>query len=342
MTVTRELLQTFVPFDSLSVEYLNQALAKVSTREFLKGALIFKQGDRVEESFFLLKGRVELVENNNVTKLIDTNTEACHFALNQTSLAKDSAIAKSRVQVMSIERELLDLLLTWSQSGEFSFTDLQHQHIDVNNDEAEVDWMSSLLKSPLLQKVPPANIQKLFAQFESVEVDVGSAVVHEGENGDYFYVIEAGKAQVNSRGSNSSVMLQSGQYFGEEALVGNTLRNATVTMKTHGHLMRINKAAFTELLQVPIIRSISYNDIEAVDGSQVVDVRLPIEHRHSAVSGSMNVPLGRLRKQLDQFIKGQRLVVTDDGGHRSQVAVQLLCQAGFDSCILQNSDQYYL
>ena len=342
MTVTRELLQTFVPFNSLSVEYLDKAFAKVSTREFLKGAQIFKQGERIEESFFLLKGKVELAGNNHVTKLIDVNSEACQYALNQTSPATGNAIAKSRVQVFSIERELLDLLLTWSQSGEFSLTDLQHHHIDVNDHEDEVDWMSSLLQSPLLQKVPPANIQQLFAHFESVQVDAGRAVVREGESGDYFYVIEAGKAQVSSKGSNSSVMLQPGQYFGEEALVGNTPRNATVSMKTPGHLMRINKAAFTKLLQEPVIRSINFDDIEAVVGSQVVDVRLPIEHRHSSVAGSMNIPLGRLRKQFEHFTKGQRLVVTDDGGHRSQVAVHLLCQAGFDSCILQDADQHYV
>lgn len=341
MTVTRELLQSFTPFDNLSPEYLDKALAKVAVREYLKGAQIFTQGERTDDSFFLLKGKVELLESNYCTHQVNTDSEQSRFALNQCNPHQASAVAKSRVQVLTIEREFLDLLLTWSQSGEYSLTGLQDHHIDVDGEDDGVDWMSNLLRSPLLQQVPPANIQQLFAHFETLEFDAGAVVIREGDAGDYFYVIESGSAQVTSKGSNSSVELIAGQYFGEEALVGETLRNATVTMMSSGKLMRLNKAAFTTLLQEPVLRYISFDDIAAPEGGQVVDVRLPIEFRQNSVPGSVNLPLGRLRKQLQQFSQGQRLVVTDDGGHRSQVAAHLLCQAGFDSYILQDADLHY-
>lgn len=341
MTVTREILQTFTPFDSLSGEYLDKALAKVATREYLKGAQLFTQGERTDDSFFLLKGKVELLESNYCTHQISAESEQSRFALNQSNPLQATAVAKSRVQVLTIEREFLDLLLTWSQSGEYSLTGLQDHHIAVDSDEEGIDWMSNLLRSPLLQQVPPANIQQLFTHFETLELDAGASVIREGDTGDYFYVIESGSAKVSSKGSNSAVKLVAGQYFGEEALVGETLRNATVTMLTPGNLMRLNKAAFRTLLQEPVLRYISFADLSAPEASQVVDVRLPIEFRQNSVPGSMNLPLGRLRKQLQQFSQGQRLVVTDDGGHRSQVAAHLLCQAGFDSYILQDADLHY-
>lgn len=340
MTITREILQTFTPFDSLIGEYLDKALAKVATREYPKGAQLFNQGERTDDSFFLLKGKVELLESNYCTHQISVESGRSRFALNQSNPLQATAIAKSRVQVLTIEREFLDLLLTWSQSGEYSLTGLQDHHIDVDTDEESVDWMSNLLRSPLLQQVPPANIQQLFTHFETLEFDAGATVIREGDVGDYFYVIESGCAKVSSKGSNTAVDLVAGQYFGEEALVGETLRNATVTMLTPGSIMRLNKAAFTTLLQEPVLRYISFDEISP-DGSQVLDVRLPIEFRQNSVPGSVNLPLGRLRKQLQTFSQGQRLVVTDDGGNRSQVAAHLLCQAGFDSYILQDADLHY-
>lgn len=158
MTVTRELLQTFTPFDSLSGDYLDKALAKLATREYLKGAPLFIQGERTGDSVFLLKGKVELLESNYSTHQITTKSEQSRFALNQSNPLQITAIAKSRVQVLTIELEFLDLLVTWSQSGEYSLTGLQDHHIDVDSDEDSIDWMSNLLRSPLLQKVPPANI----------------------------------------------------------------------------------------------------------------------------------------------------------------------------------------
>lgn len=341
MTITREELQVFVPFNSLSDEYLDKALAKVSQREVLKGTEIFKAGNRLEQSLFLLKGKVELTGTNYSSQMIGAASEARIHTLNPEAQAVATAVAKSRVKLLSIEREFLDLLLTWSESGEFSITGLQDQHIDVNDSEEEGDWMSSLLQSPLLMQVPPANIQQLFAHFETVEVSAGDQVVREGASGDYFYVIESGSAQVVSKGSNSCVDLHPGHYFGEEALVGETLRNATVTMLTAGSLMRLEKSVFTELLQEPIIRYVAFDDISQAEANQMLDVRLPIEHTHSAVPGSVNIPLGRLRKQMQTLPEGVRLVITDDGGHRSQVAAHLLCQAGFDSYILQDANLHY-
>jgi CRP-like cAMP-binding protein len=42
--------------------------------------------------------------------------------------------------------------------------------------------------------------------------------------------------------------LKEGDAFGEEALVADTVRNATVVMKTDGMLLRLSKQDFNELL----------------------------------------------------------------------------------------------
>lgn len=340
MTITPELLKSFAPFSSLTPQYLDKALGKVVVREFLRGAPLFKTGELLSESYFLLKGTVEVLGANFRTAVITDTTDDRTQPLNLTAKADATATAKSRVQVLAIEREFLDLLLTWSQSGDYSSMSLRNQQIAVN-DSDDGDWMSSLLQSHLLSKVPPSNIQKLFALFETVQYKAGDFVIREGEHGDFFYVIESGSAQVVSKGSKMKAKLSPGHYFGEEALVGDTLRNASVVMLSDGCLMRIDKAVFTHLLLEPNIRYLSFGDVVDAGLNQILDVRLPVEHRNSSVPGSINIPLGRLRKQLLSMPEGTRLVVTDDGGGRSRVAAHLLCQAGFESYILQDADKHY-
>ena len=45
-----------------------------------------------------------------------------------------------------------------------------------------------------------------------------------------------------------------GETFGEEALIAEAKRNATVTMLTDGVLMRLNKQDFRDLMHEPLLR----------------------------------------------------------------------------------------
>ena len=55
---------------------------------------------------------------------------------------------------------------------------------------------------------------------------------------------------------------KAGDAFGEEALVSGNKRNATVTMKSDGTLLRLNKTDFIELLKASLITKVSMVDAE--------------------------------------------------------------------------------
>ena len=58
--------------------------------------------------------------------------------------------------------------------------------------------------------------------------------------------------------------LKAGDAFGEEALIVEGVRNATVTMKSDGVLLRLNKEDFIELLREPLLRRLSWQQANGV------------------------------------------------------------------------------
>ena len=66
-----------------------------------------------------------------------------------------------------------------------------------------------------------------------------------------------GQSTANAQQSSSDGQ---GDGFGEEALVSDTPRNASVTMRSSGVLMRLDKESFIELIRDPLINRISFQD----------------------------------------------------------------------------------
>jgi rhodanese-related sulfurtransferase len=130
--------------------------------------------------------------------------------------------------------------------------------------------------------------------------------------------------------------LGKGDCFGEEALVSDASRNATVTMLTDGTLMRLSKKDFVELLKKPLVHHIDYELATNVvkDGGVWLDVRLPDEHSKYAFEGSQNVPLATIRDKASALSSSDKYVIYCDTGRRSAAAAFLLSQRGLDVCIL--------
>lgn len=339
--IEKQVLRQFSPFDVFNNKTLAEALEYIEVCPMAKGTLIFKRGKAVGQRFYLLSGEVDLIDARYERRAVAADTEDSHIALNQTSPSSVSAIVRNDALILSVDSADLDRLLTWSQTtgvetsnfyrtGEFCIV----EELEYNED----DWMSGLLQSPLFKKVPLAQLQELFNGFENLMVSAGDTIIREGEKGDFFYVIADGEAHVHSRSNDIDISLTSGQYFGEEALLGNTLRNATVAMKTAGRLKRLSMDDFNALLKIPVLQYMDASGLSKIDRPyKLLDVRMPIEYRLQHLPGSLNIPLSRLRRSLAELGVANLYLVPDDAGSRADVAAHLLCQAGFDAAILRNA-----
>mgnify|MGYP000555956147 CR=1 FL=1 len=174
----------------------------------------------------------------------------------------------------------------------------------------------------------------------------GKVVVQQGSVGDFFYVLIEGRCLVTREVPNQKPVhlaeLQAGACFGEEALLTDTPRNASVTLLTEGKLTRLAKTDFRQLLNEPLTRRIPFAQAqqEVSQGiAQWLDVRMPSEVAAAPLAGAINIPLFMLRMKLNLLNPQTRYIVVCDSGRRSSVAVFVLRQKGYDVAMLAGGIQ---
>jgi CRP-like cAMP-binding protein len=75
----------------------------------------------------------------------------------------------------------------------------------------------------------------------------GDKIVHQGESGDFMYVIQAGKVEVVLEKPDGEVrlaVLETGDIFGEMALFSKARRSATVRALTEVRVLTVDKKGF--------------------------------------------------------------------------------------------------
>src|SRR3954447_10163029 len=98
----------------------------------------------------------------------------------------------------------------------------------------------------LFERLSKAQLAEVAKQADEIDVDAGKRLVSEGRFGYEFFVIEDGTAEV-VRGQEHIADLGPGDFFGEMALLGDTVRNADVVTSTPMTAMVMTDSAFRSL-----------------------------------------------------------------------------------------------
>ncbi len=330
------LLRAFSPLDGLKNENLRALARKTSLRELGQGRLLFKEGDADKRTFYLVSGVVELLAGGRIVGTVSARTPDAKQPLAPVLPRRCQArVASDRIEYLSIDSDLLDVLLTWDQTGTYEVGELRA-------DGAGDDWMTVLLQSRAFHRIPPANLQAVFIRMQRVEFTAGETIIRQGDEGDFFYAIVSGRCIVTretplNREGIKLAELGMGETFGEEALISGARRNATVSMLTDGVLMRLGKDDFNALLNEPLLRWVNYGEAQSVvaGGGRWLDVRLPSEFEHCHFDAALNVPLYFVRLKLKTLDPALPYVVCCDNGRRSSAAAYLLSERGFDVTVLK-------
>lgn len=335
---TAQILKMFAPLDGMKRENLAALAKKVSVKTLSAGRLLFSKGDTDKRTVWLVTGRVEATDEERVVATVKSGTPESRNPLFPNLPRKVTLRAIDDVAFLSIDSDLLDVMITWDQTGSYEVEELQAQLQSQGSD----DWMTTLLQTNAFHRIPPANIQAIFQRLQRTPCRAGEVVIKQGDEGDYFYIIVQGKCAVTretplSREGIKLAELNVGDTFGEEALIAEAKRNATVTMVTDGVLMRLNKQDFRELMNEPLLQWVTPEQSRKVieRGGRWLDVRLPSEYQNLGIEGALNVPLYLIRLKLSTLDRAKPYIVYCDTGRRSSAAAYILVERGFDAYVLR-------
>lgn len=335
--VSTELLRGFSPLDGLKRDNLAALARKVQIRELSPGQLLFKEGDTEKRTIYVVSGILELVDQAKTVGTIEGGSEMARNPVAPVYPRRVTAKAHDRVRFISIDSDLLDVMLTWDQTGTYEVSELQGK-----SDQGTEDWMTMLLQTKAFHKIPPANIQAIFMRMQQINYRSGDVILKQGAEGDYFYVLIRGSALVTretplSKEGIKLAELNVGDTFGEEALISDAKRNATVTMQSDGAVMRLGKDDFKKLLNEPMLDWVSGPQAEEIirTGGQWLDVRLPSEFENQHLDGAINIPLYFIRLKISTLDKSRKYVVCCDTGRRSSAGAYILSERGYQAYVLQ-------
>ncbi len=231
-------------------------------------------------------------------------------------------------------------MITWDQTGTYEVAELQAQLEGAGSD----DWMTTLLQTKAFHRIPPANIQAIFMRMQrtpsapamSSSSRVTKAISSTSSSSGKCVVTR--ETPLNREGIKLAE-LGVGDTFGEEALIAEAKRNATVTMLTDGVLMRLNKQDFRELMNEPLLQWVNYDKAREIvgKGGRWLDVRLPSEHQNMSIEGSLNIPLYFIRLKLSALdrehavrrVLRYRAAQLGCGLHSGGAGIRCVCAAGW-------------
>lgn len=329
-------LKSLSPMSGLKKENLHALVKKVRVRQAQPGEALFSEGDSEKRTVYVLSGTVDLRATDAPSQRIVGGSEEAAHPLAPVLPRRCSAVATTSCEYIAIDSDLLDVMLTWDQTGSYEVSDLRGDAAPSD------DWMTTLLQTKAFHKIPPANIQAIFMRLQQVNHKAGDVVIKQGDEGDYFYIITRGRCIVtretplNKEGIRLAE-LQVGDTFGEEALISEAKRNATVYMDTDGSLMRLGKEDFKTLLNEPMLDWVEKAEADEIikSGGQWLDVRLPSEFEAYHNPGAINVPLYFIRLKLKTLDPGLKYVVCCDTGRRSSAGAFILNERGFQTYVLK-------
>ena len=343
----KAVLKTLVPPQSLNHDNFLELAQKAVIETVLAGRDVFKKGDMDRKTVYLLEGDLELRNDTGIAGVLRGGSKESKHPIANQQPRQVTARAKSKVTVVRFDTDLLDILLTWDQLSGIEVSDISMDGGPSGAVDAGTsgDWMTRILQSKAFLQIPPANIQHMFMRLHEMPVKANQVIVKQGGEGDYYYIICHGKCKVSRASSSGSrvtlAQLGDGDAFGEEALLSEGKRNATVIMESDGLLMRLSKTDFNELLKEPMLKEVDLEQAKAMvrQGAILIDVRMESEHKAGSIKGSINIPLFMLRLKSESFDSSKKYICYCETGRRSQAAAYIMSEAGFDSHVLKGGLQ---
>jgi CRP-like cAMP-binding protein len=210
---------------------------------FPAGRAIVRQGDKGDKFYIIRQGhvRVTMRDEQGVMEVVNQLDRGDYFG--ELALLRDaprSATCRAIVptDVLSLSRQDFDRLV----KARFAL----REKVD-----ASITRVDLMCRMPLFAELDSQQVQLLAATMKEEAYETGRVIIHQGDIGETFYVIQSGRVQVTVEQDGEQKVLAErgpGEYLGEIALLLAVPRTATVTALTPVQALTLHKRDFDQLV----------------------------------------------------------------------------------------------
>jgi len=232
-----EVLLRSVPlFISLKDKQLRKLSQKFQPKRFAPKDKIIQAGKPGTTFYVIRTGQVEVMSTRG--KLLNRLGRGDYFgeAALLTNENRNATIrALTPVETLELDKKQFNRFLRKHFRREGTTRD-QFQHL------------SMLREIPIFDQFDASQLISIAEIMERVKFERRKVIFKQGETGDSFYIVESGKVNVKIDGSVRTT-LETGEHFGEIALIMDCPRTATVIAQQTTILLRLRSNDFQKFLQ---------------------------------------------------------------------------------------------
>lgn len=330
--VLDNLTSNYMPFTLLSPERISEVVNAVRFIEMRDNEIYQITGGQGKDYLFVIEGSLNIITSGEI-RCIDgpEETRKAPIVLEPTP-STSTIVARSNCIICHADRQMLDDLISWDE----------FVHMMEDTDEALAHTLDKVRNSLVFRRMPLELVETAFSRMHNLEVKKGEAAISIGEEGNSYYIITKGSAEVYQLGlyddePQKIADLQEGDAFGCDALISGSTRSETVVMKEDSTLSVLDKSDFDELISNPLIKKVNQKVAKSMFETDYIpiDVRYAEEYDDSHIPNAILLPLFELRNRMDELDKSKKYISYCHAGSRSSVATLILTQNHFDVVSLE-------
>lgn len=214
-------LQKHFIFSSLNEIQIATIIKKMEFFVYPKQIFIFEQNTVGENFFIISKGKAEVVINLKVVAVLNVGDSFGEVALLHDTPRTASVVTVVETSLWGLDRGTFRGILQ----------DMSSQNYSEN--------MEFIENAEIFKTLTRKQNEALANSMNSERYSSGHRILHEGDQGDFMFIIKEGTVIVTQKGVEIR-KLKKNDYFGEQALLNNRLRTASVTALDPVQCLSIN------------------------------------------------------------------------------------------------------
>lgn len=212
----------------LSEDAFRRVLATLKVRRLPDGELFIREGEPGQSLFFVATGEVRVYATDGLGR------ETEYARLHENSIVGEMALLSAQPRSASVQVVGEADLIEVSRQSLAALADELTQVATELHSFTRARFLKNLMATNrLFRPFNPAQRRDLLRRFTSHDVAVGTAIIHQGEEGAGLFVVLSGEVEVTKADDDGTVTplatLRSGAVFGEMSLVRGGPTAATVT-----------------------------------------------------------------------------------------------------------------